>query len=535
MSTSFAEALSPLAARLPRVVREHEVLRVAAILAGEDAQAAALEAAKEVLKWATRQAGTRLPEAAWQGESFELPLPGRDPTAIRLRTEAADLWAFRLHRPDRDVAGRAWTTEVVLGHIRGQPARISTRLLVATDEAELAIVPAVPGFLRQIVQKCGLIVGSQAVTAGATDVRTREDAEALIDHLTDPGRRLPTIVLTCFDGAGNPPLDAAALSGQLLGIAHVMVAHPDACWLLTERLGKRLSVFGGAARVYQSEFDEAADPFAHRLVLAGAMVSHDGVDRTARWLRETAAQASLHRSRLGADVLTFASIRAASLEARQSSLRQTASETDQLAGALEQIKALQEEVGSLKAENAYYLDEYERERERAEAAEAQAQGAAWRIQQLTEKLKAAGSDPDKDLAWPAAWEGFAAWCEQHLSGRLSLAQGARRGVRKPEFGDPSTAARCLHWLATEARTRFIEGGGSMANISILDGIQNAPCGNDTYEFDCFGRRFTADWHVKNGGNTRDPSRCLRIYYCFDPQTSQIIVADMPAHRRTGAT
>ena len=39
----------------------------------------------------------------------------------------------------------------------------------------------------------------------------------------------------------------------------------------------------------------------------------------------------------------------------------------------------------------------------------------------------------------------------------------------------------------------------------------------------------------SGGNTRDPSRCLRIYYCFDEQTQQIIVSDMPAHRRTAAS
>lgn len=75
----------------------------------------------------------------------------------------------------------------------------------------------------------------------------------------------------------------------------------------------------------------------------------------------------------------------------------------------------------------------------------------------------------------------------------------------------------------------------MSNVTIMDGIQNASCGADTYDFDWNGRKFSADWYIKNGGNTRDPIRCLRIYYCFDPQTQQIIVSDMPAHRRTGAT
>ena len=535
MSTSFAEALSPLAARMPRVVREHEVLRVAGTLPVNDPVAVARKATAEVLKWATKQAGTSLPEPAWEGESFDLPLPGRDPSAIRLRTDTADLWAFRLHRPDRDVPGRAWTTEVVLGRISGQPARFSARLLVATDEANLAIVPAVPGFVRQIAQKCGVVVGSEAAAPAPIEVRTREDAEALIDHLTQPGRSLPTFVLTCFDGASVPPLDADALNGHVLGLAHVAVAHADACWALTERFGKRLSVFGGAARVYQPGFDEAADPYGHRLVLPGALVTEDGAERTARWLRETAAQASLHRTRLGREVLTFAAIRTASLDARQAALRETGSERDQLAAALEQIKALREQVESIRAENDYYLTEYARERERAEVADAQASGAAWRIHHLTEELRKAGGDPDSGVVLPTSWDDLGGWCERQLAGRLVLSGSARRSIKKAEYANVEAASRSLLWLATDARNRFINGGGALSNITILDRIQNAPCGADAYEFDWSGQRLSADWHVKSGGNTHDPARCLRIYYCFDPPTQQIVVSDMPAHRRTDAT
>ncbi|MDM7459966.1 MAG: hypothetical protein P3W94_011615, partial [Paracoccus sp. (in: a-proteobacteria)] len=112
---------------------------------------------------------------------------------------------------------------------------------------------------------------------------------------------------------------------------------------------------------------------------------------------------------------------------------------------------------------------------------------------------------------------------------------AHRGTRKPLFQDVEIAARSLLWLATEGRDRFRNGGGALANIPIFDGAQNAPCGADEFDFDWNSRRFSAEWHIKNGGNTRDPQRCLRVYYCFDQQTQQIIVADMPAHRRTGAT
>jgi len=81
----------------------------------------------------------------------------------------------------------------------------------------------------------------------------------------------------------------------------------------------------------------------------------------------------------------------------------------------------------------------------------------------------------------------------------------------------------------------MHGGGSLSNISIEQGIENAPCGADTFKFDFHDNRLEADWHVKSGGNTHDPVRCLRIYYAWDETTQHIVVAEMPAHRRTGAT
>ncbi|MFQ3665277.1 MAG: hypothetical protein SNJ79_04460 [Sphingomonadaceae bacterium] len=533
---SFREALAPLAARMPRVVREQEVLRVAAMVPGDDPEAAARRAAAEVLKWAQKQAGTRLPQDAWNGESFDLPLPGRDPSAIRLQTDGSDVWAFRMHRPDRDVPGRAWTTEVVLGHLPDQPARFSTRLLVATDETQLAIEPAVPGLVRQVAGQCGLMVGSQWVSSDPVVFRSSDQGDELIEHLLEPGRILPTIVLTCRDADTSPLLDAVQLNGLLLGLAHVVVAWPDACWRLTERFGKRLSVFGGALRLYLPGFDEADDPFSHRLVLGEVLGSAEGAARVQRWLREAVAQASLRRTRIGKDVLSFAEIRSASLEVRQARLStESGSATDQLAAARAQIIALQEQLAKLEEEKTYYLDEYEKERDRAETAEAQAQKARWRIQQLTAQLLAGGTDPDEEMELPSTWAEFADWADEQLAGRLVLTPSARRGVRKPAYESVETAARCLLWLATEGRDGFLNGGGTLSNITVLDGIRNAPCGADSYEFRWSGRIHAAEWHIKNGGNTRDPVRCLRIYYGLDTQSKQIIVSDMPAHRRTGAT
>jgi hypothetical protein len=94
----------------------------------------------------------------------------------------------------------------------------------------------------------------------------------------------------------------------------------------------------------------------------------------------------------------------------------------------------------------------------------------------------------------------------------------------------------LKWLATKARESLMgQTGLVLSELPIEVGVRNAHCGSDQFDLDWNGRRFTADWHVKNGGNTRDPKRCLRIYYFWDDETNQIVIADMPAHRRSAAS
>jgi hypothetical protein len=117
-----------------------------------------------------------------------------------------------------------------------------------------------------------------------------------------------------------------------------------------------------------------------------------------------------------------------------------------------------------------------------------------------------------------------------------LASQARAGVRSPKFENIELAARCLLWLANEYRDRRLNGGdGTLLNVTIEAGIKNAPSGNDEFSIAWRGETYNVDWHIKNGGNTRDPKRCLRIYYLWDSVTQQVIVADMPAHRISEAS
>jgi hypothetical protein len=534
------ELLSPVAARMPRVVREHEILRVAASIAGRDSAKAADTARREVLNWAEKRSGGRLPNDAWEFQGFEYFSGGRNSIGLRIQNDGSDIWAIRADDPDKNVPGRVWTTEIVVGLIRGEQARFSARLLASTSEGDLNIEPHTPGFVQQVAEKCGLWLGSYEIRAEAWLIDTEDEAENLIAMLIDQNRRLPVFVLTVPEGANNPHqplLDASSLARAALGTGHVVILPAAFTWALTQRFGKLRSVFGGAVRAYLPSFFETANPYAHRLVLADHLSTPDGRAQCTRWMRSLAATESMRRSTLGRDVLAFDEIRNSSLAFRQLQLKQAgASDKEQLDAANARIEVLERQFRDQKASLEYFDAEHQVAEERAETAEEQARASAFRIQQLLGQLEANGDVADANVELPEAWADFSGWCDVHLAGRVVLSPAARHAVRAPMFTDVQMAARCLLWLANNCRARRLEGGeGSLRDEVVEDGIRNSHCGEDQFDLTWQGLRYTADWHIKSGGNTRDPVRCLRIYYFWEPNTQQIVVADMPAHRRTSAT
>lgn len=149
----------------------------------------------------------------------------------------------------------------------------------------------------------------------------------------------------------------------------------------------------------------------------------------------------------------------------------------------------------------------------------------------------AARDEDRSgpgMALPAAWKEFPAWCEAHLADRLILSPRARNTIKKTQYEGVETAAKCLLWLAGDYRRARLEGRGDDLRGPIESGLWNDRCGGDAFQFDWKDKRVKVDWHVKNGGNTADPARCLRIYYFWDEAARRVVVAHMPDHIPNGA-
>lgn len=532
----FAGSPAIASNRMPRV-RERELLRVAAVLSGTDAVAAASAARSEVLTWAAKQVGDQLPAAAAEGRSFDHLRGGRTCLGASFSDDRRALWALRVDRPDANVAQRTWTTEVVIGYAQTSgPALFSLRLLVSTPEEFLPIEPAVPGLVRQVNSVCGLQQGDVRIDGLPWFINSQTDAVDLVSKLSSPSRSMPYLVCSIAEGESSPRLDARLLAKATLGIAKVVVVPSVHTWVLTEQLGKPRSVYNGAVRAYMPGFSLDANPYAHRLFFIEPSDDDERARSTQKALRWLVARESLRRLRLGDDVVAFSAVRESSLDfERQRLQRAGSSDAEQLKAAKIQIEALKDDLERSKAETEQWMCEFQRAEEDAQNYQQQLRGAQFRIQQLLAQIKERGDEPDSAVQLPETWDTFSDWCDEILGGRVMLSGRARRETKSAVFDDPKTAARCLLWLANEYRDSRMNGAAGDLRKPIADGIHNDRCGADSFEFAWNGRQVPVEWHIKNGGNTRNPRRCLRIYYFWDDESQIVVIATMPAHVRTGAT
>lgn len=535
--TRLSEALAPLAARMPRGVRDIEILRVAAQLDGDDFGAATEQARRAVLAWAKKRAGGPLPPEAWEMRDFDLPRGGRNSSAVRIETDDTDLWALRAEDPDKDVAGRVWSTEVVIGGKLGERPHVSLRLITSTNEADFQIEPHVPGLVLQLIDGPGLVRGGRVLGSIPRAIESENAAEDLCDHLEDPERRLPLFVVTMPEGVSDRTLIAdEVIAKATAGIARVVRVPADMTWILTRRFGRFRSVFGGAVRVYMPGFSPSDDPYRHRLFLAEHVASEEGSAACADWLRKTAADLSVANTRLGRSVLDFTMVRTASRRLRTDRVRESeAPEAELLETARELVDSLEKQVEEKDKEIDGYIEVAEAAEARAQEAERENRALLYQVRQLKDVLARGGDTPTTEPPIPQEWPEFLDWLDQTYPDRIALTPAARRMVRTPEFEDVALVARCVSWLASEHYDRRLEGGGTLRDAAVEGGIRNALCGGDEYEAEWNGRRHVVDWHLKNGGNVRDPKRCLRIYYFWEPDTQRTVIDHLPAHRRTGAT
>lgn len=541
------EQLTPIAAKLREgfsVVRP--VSQVTLRLRPVKGHDRFTESIKHVLRWINRRAGRKLPDAAWQGQSFELTDIGAQRTAAVTLPEH-QFWAARLDDADKAVPLRTWVTEIGIGMDTNGDTLFGARLVCVSRGTDEPFQRTVPGFVRAIMSDGPAEVDGVPLTRDVPLISTAAEVDQLVALLESPHRQADVLVFALPDGSSNPTetaVSANSVHNATLGAAHVYVLTGAASFLLTDRIGRELSVFRQAVRTYRPGFRAWIDePSRHPLALPERIASWSETApcEFEQWLINQSLGNSAHAPGREERLPSFNKIRQLAAQLEREQLRKAGGTDAELIRLFEQDNeqlrmALQEQNeqydGLLLAADA----EREAAIQEANAAKAQALERLHRIRQLEKKLSESIAPQATQI--PDTLDDFETWSKEHLAGSVEIANRAYQGVRKSEFHDPQFIYHVLLFLrdqyvpmriegTTERRRSYEEAlkALQLEDSATGEGVKYAP---DLYSVQYGGVRRPLDRHLK-GSDSRDRRYGFRLYFFWDDESQVVVVGWLPSH------
>ena len=497
-----------------------------------------------LLDWLREKAGSRLTETMLRGETDSLDLLG----VQRVETVAlADplVWAARQDFQDERVARRTWVTEAMLATSGLQMAQLGFRLHCVTLGDAAPFSRTVPRFMRAVAKNHNVWLDRLEIDLHAHVVETEDDTDALVRLLVDQERHAPVVGISMEENSGDDRalMDADRLASAVFGAGHVRLLTRRASFALTNRIGKRLSVFNGAIRIWWPAFSpDGSDPYDQPLWL-DEVVREAGETKTLSVVADRVLRASAGRRDADDAIPSFAEARRVaatiSREAAASSGR-SASELIQLYEV--ELAGLDEELKDAKAESAELIALANDERKTAIVERDQARGELYalraRLEEMEKSRRRREQEPDIEI--PENFDGLAEWSELYISNTIDVLPRAVYAAKKSLFDDPPLAYRAL-LLMHETYVPMRRSGSQTLKERWESGLQrlgldcspahsSARAGEnpDDYFVKYGGRRREIDMHLK-GGNSRDPRYCFRLYFFWDDESKRAVMASLPSH------
>ena len=505
------------------------------------------ETVRIILQWLDKRAGLSLPREAWSMKSFEMSDVGAQRTAAVGLTDPL-YWAARLDDADKEVARRAWITEIGVGLDSNQDVIFGTRLICVARGDNPPFLPTLPGFVRNILEMGRCELDGQSVKEVPRFVKSAEDIDWLVNLLERKDRIADVLVLAQQEEDGTPAqtiLNANSMARRLYGIAHVVVVTSAGSYSLTDRVGKDLSVFRQAVRTYRPGFRAWLDEYArHPLAMPARILDwkNGGVTGFEEELCARIITNSAYVTGREERLPPFTTVRQIAARVERDAARLGgASDSELLKLFEEENLRLTSEIQEQKEQSNQLLEEAELEREnateRANDAIAQTMLARERIRRLEERIASVSGKPS-EIPIPVNLDGFENWCKEHLAGSVVINNRAFQGIKKSVFHDPPLIYKSLLVLRdyyVPMRTY----GGAMYQEDYLRAlselhIEESQTGDgakfegDEYTVQYHGGRRELDRHLKAGGS-RDPRFCFRLYFFWDDDTQVLVVGWLPSH------
>lgn len=462
--------------------------------------------------------------------------------------------------PDVKVASRMWSTEAEI-IIQEDNVRIGVKLSYSSPAGNDDEVPdfSIPSFVKSIAFKNG-IYDSWKLEKKATYINSEDDLEAFVNLLKSEERLLPVVAIAECDKYANNDnpfmkgylIDADRLAENVFLTAHVVALPDDFQDKFEDIVGEKFRVNNGAVRTYypglKLEDDDSSKrhPFTTSwAILASSYTDDDGKDCTMGEAYQHFIVDRIHqymgKARIKWPDLGHKFYYAANRERLQSKLSNTSDATLLIKEFQKQIKQNEEEIKS--SEEAAYsaMEDTEKVQNQLDDAKDTIHRLNAKIDNLQYQLENS-TGYEKSISIPASYEELPKWVNDNFPGRMVLHPRALKSLKEAEFDDVELVYKSLELLGTEY---YKMRSGSITRESFDEkcknlGISESACiadnragelGETYFIKDYHGHKVKIDRHIKNGSATRDPKRCMRIYFFWDDEMEQVVICYLPQHQQ----
>lgn len=546
MIGAFSEKLAPLRARMER---SRTTVRPVSRVWFELSDKAAFEKCIDLsLKWMEPRAQVNFSSEAWKGMSFDVTdVLGANPAkAIRVDATDGAIWVARLDFPDPSYP-RTWVTEFFSERRKGELSRFGAQLTCVVRGDAPAYDITRPTVVRHVLERLSAEADSwplsdTACRVDATDVSSFEDL------LYNPSRRLPIIAISEAED-GICRIEPDMLARHVAGAAHIVHLSTEASWQLTRSIGKRMSVFNGAVRLYLPGLSEdTEDPYQHPLWLL-----QDGGVNFVQAMAGRVLPIAFLREQEPSDFPRFSAVREF-LARRVLAQRVAIPESDKK---LEEFEILKLELGEASEERESWQSLAHEEQQKRLSAEAEVErlkadlvrldvkvsSLQYRLQEKFESLPA----ETKSTLPLGSYDNLEDWAEDNLSESVYIHPAAVKDCKKNGHDNMVPKIEAALIVIRDYLVPFRKNGGldrrDLAREKLLEiGMEDTPCFVDRdearrtagYSVQYEGRTEYLLDHIKYG-NGYDNANQIRIYYFWDASKKRFVVGKMPTHLRNNLT
>ncbi len=463
--------------------------------------------------------------------------------------EDCELVSMEWGHPDDHDDSIVWVTACIFAR---QSSAVYAAVFIRISSTRFVVRPTRyalgrPSIVWDALTHFNCTIGGEPIPVGVREVRTTDVANFTQSVLLSCDRALPVVLVSPDTWTEQPVVNPAALHNKLAGFAHVVkLVDKWGAFKLTDQVGRELSCFNGAVRVYWPGLKLNDYPFQHPLYLAQSI----------KYYRERGRELKTHLFRMFAGMSAF---RAGELGPIRAIQRGIESQRDS------QLKRLREQMRTGTAENSELMTELEKSLVDIEVVMKERDQLSDTVERLKGELEIQRTnwatyqqymdqEDEEEIAPDSAAQAvrFGSVHEAYIKaqtdfcGPLIFLESAQKSAQESPFKQPQRvyeAFEALYVVAGEWQDKLRKGQGLGRSFKDLmqdlgfDVHRVSPTSKgkwgDDYKFVYKGDRVLFEDHITLGSG--QPDMCLSIHWYRDNDDQVVVIGHCGIHGTNTST